>query len=404
MSWPTLPKRSGRGNPIQSFSGLDSPLAGHSPVRSRLFHIVFRIVSEEMPSLFDPFTVKSITLRNRIGVSPMCQYSSTDGRMDDWHLVHLGARASGGAALVVAEASAVSPDGRITAGDAGIWSDDQVEPLARIGRFVRSQGAVLGIQIAHAGRKASDAIPWKGGGQIPDGEPGGWPTLSASPIAFGSSLPKVPRAMSLGDIATVQGQFVQAAIRALTAGCEWLELHAAHGYLIHQFLSPLSNHRSDAYGGSFDNRIRFLLETTRAVRQVWPDRLPLTVRLSCTDWVDGGWDIDQCVEVSRRLKAEGVDLVDCSSGGLVPGAKIPVGPGYQVPFAERIRREAAIGTIAVGMITEPAQADAIIRSEQADVVFLARAFLRDPDWALNAARQLRCLNRLSPPIQYARAF
>ena len=283
------------------------------------------------PHLFQPLTIKSVTLRNRIGVSPMCQYSSDDGTATDWHLVHLGSRASGGAGLVIAEATAVSPEGRITPGDAGIWADKHVEPIARINRFVKQQGAVPGIQIAHAGRKASAARPWEGGAHLADNA-GGWPTLAPSPLPFGDELNKVPRAMSEADIVRVQGDFVAAAKRALAAGCEWLELHSAHGYLSHEFLSPLTNQRTDKYGGSFENRIRFLLETTRAVRAVWPEKLPLTVRISCTDWVEGGWDIEQSIELARRLKAEGVDLIDCSSGGTVPHAKIPVGAGYQVPF------------------------------------------------------------------------
>lgn len=356
-----------------------------------------------MPHLFEPLTIKSITLRNRIGVSPMCQYSSDDGVATDWHLVHLGSRATGGAGLVTAEATAVSAEGRITPGDAGIWADKHIEPIARINRFVKAHGAVPGIQLAHAGRKASAARPWEGGAHLAD-DAGGWPILGPSALAFGAPLTKVPRAMTTADIARVQAEFVAAAKRSLAAGCEWLELHGAHGYLGHQFLSPLSNRRTDAYGGSFDNRIRFLLETARAVRAVWPDRLPLTVRLSCTDWVEGGWDLDQSVELSRRLKTEGVDLVDCSSGGGVPSAKIPLGPGYQVPLAERIRREAGVATAAVGLITDPKQADEIIRSGQADLVLLAREFLRDPNWPLHAARTLGQVAAVAPPVQYGRAF
>jgi len=303
----------------------------------------------------------------------MCEYSSEDGAATDWHLVHLGSRAVGGAGLVIAEATAVSPEGRITPGDAGIWADKHVEPIARINRFVKQQGAVPGIQIAHAGRKASAARPWEGGAHLAD-DAGGWPTLAPSPLPFGGELPKMPRAMSEADIVRVQNEFVAAARRALAAGCEWLELHSAHGYLSHEFLSPLTNRRTDQYGGSFENRIRFLLETTRAVRAVWPDKLPLAARISCTDWVDGGWDIEQSIELARRLKAGGVDLIDCSSGGTVPQAKIPVGAGYQVPFAERIRREAGIATAAVGSITEPTHADEIIRNGRADIVLLAREF------------------------------
>jgi 2,4-dienoyl-CoA reductase-like NADH-dependent reductase (Old Yellow Enzyme family) len=355
------------------------------------------------PHLFQPLTIKSVTLRNRIGVSPMCEYSSEDGVATDWHLVHLGSRAVGGAGLVIAEATAVSPEGRITPGDAGIWADKHVEPIARINRLLKAHGAVPGIQIAHAGRKASAARPWEGGAHLADNA-GGWPTLAPSPLPFGDELPKIPRAMSEADIARVQNEFVAAAKRALAAGCEWLELHSAHGYLSHEFLSPLTNQRADQYGGTFENRIRFLIETTRAVRAVWPDKLPLTARISCTDWVEGGWDVEQSVELARRLKAEGVDLIDCSSGGTVPHAKIPVGPGYQVPFAERIRREAGIATAAVGSITEPTHADEIIRNDRADVVLLAREFLREPYWPLKAARVLGQKEALTIPVQYGRAW
>lgn len=353
--------------------------------------------------LFSQLTIKSVTLRNRIGVSPMCQYSSEDGMATDWHLVHLGARATGGAGLVIAEATAVSPEGRITPGDAGIWSDKHIEPIARINRFLKQQGAVPGIQLAHAGRKASAARPWEGGAHLPDNA-GGWSTMAPSAIVFGGSLNKVPKEMSLADIQRVQNEFVAATKRSLSAGCEWLELHSAHGYLMHEFLSPISNQRKDNYGGSFENRIRFVLETTRAVRAVWPERLPFTLRLSCTDWVPNGWDIEQSVELARRLKAEGMDLIDCSSGANVPDAKIPAGPGYQVPFAARIRRDAGILTAAVGIITDPAQADQIIRNNEADVALLAREFLRDPDWPLHAARALGHPDAVKPPVQYERAW
>ncbi len=358
-----------------------------------------------MPHLFEPLTIKSATLRNRIGVSPMCMYSSDDGVANDWHLVHLGARAAGGAGLVIAEATAVSPEGRISPGDAGIWAEKHIEPLARINRFVKQHGAVPGIQLAHAGRKASAARPWEGGGHLADNA-GGWPIVGPSAIAFGDTLTKVPHALTVAEIAQVQADFAAAAKRALAAGYEWLELHGAHGYLANQFLSPLSNQRTDSYGGSFDNRIRFAIETVRAVRSVWPERLPLTIRLSCTDWIDGGWTIDDSVELSRRLKGEGIDLVDCSSGGSSSKAKIPIGPGYQVAFAERIRREAGIATAAVGMITQPAQADTIVTSGQADLVLLAREFLRDPNWPLHAARALNQTAALkaATPLQYGRAF
>lgn len=356
-----------------------------------------------MAALFDPFSLKSITLRNRIGVSPMCEYSADDGVANDWHLVHLGSRAVGGAGLVIVEATAVVPEGRITPGDLGLWSDAQIEPLARINRFMKQHGAVPGIQIAHAGRKASASRPWDGGDHLAD-TAGGWTPVAPSAIAFGDGLDTVPHALTVGEIKAVQASFVAAAKRSLAAGFEWLELHAAHGYLAHEFLSPLTNQRPDEYGGSFENRIRFLLETTRAVRAVWPDSLPLTVRLSCTDWVEGGWDVPQSVELSRRLKAEGVNLIDCSSGGIVPHVKIALKPGYQVPFAEQVRREAQIATAAVGLIAEPKLADDIVRSGQADVVLLARQFLRDPYWPVHAARVLGHPEAVPPPPQYARAW
>ena len=359
--------------------------------------------SSNQPHLFQPLTIKSVTLRNRIGVSPMCQYSSDDGVASDWHFVHYGSRAVGGAGLVIVEATAVSPEGRISPGDAGLWGEKHVEPLARINHFIRQQGAVPGIQFAHAGRKASASRPWDGDAHLSE-EQGGWPTLAPSALAFGGSLPRVPHAMTETDILRVRNDFVSAAQRALTAGVEWMELHFAHGYLAHEFLSPLSNQRTDRYGGDFENRIRFALETTRAVRAVWPDRLPLAVRLSCTDWVPGGWDIEQSIELSRRLKAEGVDLIDCSSGALVPNVKIPVGPGFQVPFAERIRREAGIATAAVGFITQPKEADEIVRQERADVVLLAREYLRDAYWPAHAAKVLGQPDQLPTPLPYARAW
>jgi 2,4-dienoyl-CoA reductase-like NADH-dependent reductase (Old Yellow Enzyme family) len=355
------------------------------------------------PHLFQPLTVRSVTLRNRIGVSPMCQYSAEDGVATDWHLVHLGARAVGGAALVIAEATAVAPEGRITPGCLGLWAEKHIEPLARIAQFVKQHGAVAGIQIAHAGRKASASRPWEGDRHLADDQ-GGWPIIGPSAVAFGGSLTKVPRAMTEADIARVQNDFVAATKRSLAAGVEWLELHFAHGYLAHEFLSPLSNRRTDRYGGSFDNRIRFVLETTRAVRAAWPETFPLAARLSCSDWVEGGWDIEQSIALAKSLKGEGVDLIDCSSGGNVPDAKITVAPGYQVPFAERIRREADIATAAVGFITEPKQADDIVRSGQADIVLLAREFLRDPYWPAHAARMLGQKDKLPPPSQYARAW
>lgn len=333
----------------------------------------------------------------------MCQYSSDDGTASDWHLVHLGSRAIGGAGLVIAEATAVSPEGRITPADAGIWADRHIEPLARINRFVKANGSVPGIQIAHAGRKASAARPWEGGDHLPN-DRDGWTPVAPSPIAFGDGLEKIPHALSIGEIHEVQDQFVAAAKRSLAAGYEWLELHSAHGYLAHEFLSPISNQRTDAYGGSFENRIRFLLEMTRAVRAAWPESLPFTVRLSCTDWVENSWDLEQSIELSRRLKTEGVDLIDCSSGGSVPKAKIPLQPGYQVPFAERIRREANIATAAVGLISDAGQANEIVEREQADLVLLARELLKDPYWPMRAAKTLGRTEELPAPNQYKRAW
>jgi 2,4-dienoyl-CoA reductase-like NADH-dependent reductase (Old Yellow Enzyme family) len=357
--------------------------------------------STPAPHLFSPLTVRSVTLRNRIGVSPMCQYSAADGVANDWHYVHLGSRAVGGAGLVIVEATAVAPEGRITPGCLGLWSDKHSEPLARIAKFVKEHGAVAGIQIAHAGRKASADLPWRGGAHLADAQ-GGWPTIAPSAIPFGDTLTKVPRAMTLADIQRVQNEFVAAAKRALTAGFNWLELHAAHGYLFSEFLSPHTNHRTDQYGGSLENRSRLLLDTTRAVRQVWPDNLPLTVRISATDWKAGGWEIEQSIALAKLLKAEGVDLMDCSSGGVVADAKITVAPGYQVPFAEKIRHGASIATAAVGFITEAKQADDIVRHGQADVVLLGRQMLVDPYWPAHAAKALG--QKITPPNQYLRAW
>jgi 2,4-dienoyl-CoA reductase-like NADH-dependent reductase (Old Yellow Enzyme family) len=351
--------------------------------------------------LFSPLTIRSITLRNRIGVSPMCQYSAINGLANEWHFVHLGSRAVGGAGLVSVEATAVSPEGRITPGCLGLWSDRHIEPLAPVAAFLKQHGAVPAIQIAHAGRKGSADLPWRGGAHLSEAE-GGWETIAPSAIAFGDILPKVPRAMTEADIARVRDDFVATARRALSAGFEWLELHAAHGYLFNEFLSPLANHRTDNYGGTFDNRIRFLLETVRAVRGVWPDQLPLAVRISASDWKEGGWDIEQSVALARQLKPEGVDLVDCSSGGMVPDAKIKVGPGYQVPFADQVRHGANVATAAVGFITEPKQADDIVRGGKADVVLLARQMLVDPYWPAHAAKALG--HPLPAPNQYARAW
>ena len=333
----------------------------------------------------------------------MCMYSAEGGVAGDWHLVHLGARAAGGAGLVIAEATAVSPEGRITPGCVGLWSDHHVEPLARVTRFIRQQGAVPGVQLAHAGRKASAAEPWNGSAHLAN-DARGWDTIAPSAIPYGGDLTKMPREMSVADIARVQGDFAAAATRALAAGYQWLELHAAHGYLGHEFLSPLSNRRRDEFGGSFENRIRFLVETTRRVRAVWPEKLPLTVRLSCTDWVDGGWTIEESVALARVLKQEGVDLIDCSSGGGVHGAKVPAAPGFHVPLAERIKREAGILTAVVGLITEAKHADEIVHGGRADVVLLARELLRDPNWPLRAARSLGLAEEAKPPAQYSRAW
>jgi 2,4-dienoyl-CoA reductase-like NADH-dependent reductase (Old Yellow Enzyme family) len=357
-----------------------------------------------MASLFAEFRLKDAVLRNRIVVSPMCQYSSADGFPNDWHLVHLGSRAVGGAGLVVVEATAVSPEGRITPADSGIYLDDHVEPFARISRFLKQHGAVPGIQLAHAGRKASAQRPWEGGRHIETGQ-GGWETIAPSAIPFGGDLPKTPREMTPRDIARVQESFVAAARRALAAGFEWLELHYAHGYLAHEFYSPLANRRTDNYGGSFDNRIRFLLETFAAVRKVWPERYPLTVRLSVTDWIEGGVTFEESIELVRRLKAAGLDLLDVSQGFVTPDiSKVPWGPGFMIPVTSRIRRESGVPTGVGWMITEPEQAEAAVRDEHVDLVILARAMLRDPYWPYHAARKLGVEKAAEIlPVQYARA-
>jgi 2,4-dienoyl-CoA reductase-like NADH-dependent reductase (Old Yellow Enzyme family) len=355
-----------------------------------------------MVSLFDEFRLKDARLRNRIAVSPMCQYSSGDGHATDWHLVHLGSRAVGGAGLVSVEATAVSPEGRISPGDSGIWSDDHVEPFARITRFVKQYGAVPGIQLAHAGRKASANRPWEGDDHLEPQE-GAWEIIGPSPLPFGANLPVTPREMTLQDIARVREAFVAAAKRSLAAGFEWLELHFAHGYLAHEFYSPLSNRRTDAYGGSFDNRIRFLLETFVAVRQVWPERLPLTVRLSVTDWIDGGVTVAESVALVRKLKDAGLDLIDVSQGFNTPDiSKIPWGPGFMIPVARRIRQEAGIPTAVGWMITDPQQADQAVRQRDTDLVMLAREMLRDPYWPFHAAQKLG-LDKPQHilPVQYA---
>jgi 2,4-dienoyl-CoA reductase-like NADH-dependent reductase (Old Yellow Enzyme family) len=352
-----------------------------------------------MASLFDPLSIRSIAFANRIVVSPMCQYSSTDGFANDWHLVHLGSRAVGGAALVFTEATAVLPDGRISSHDLGIWDDAHVDGLSRLARFVGGQRAVPGIQLAHAGRKGSTTRPWDRVRGLTSDE-GAWPVAGPTSSAFSEDYP-VPHALLASEIASIVAGFRAATMRARAAGFQVVEVHAAHGYLLHEFLSPLINTRTDQYGGSFDNRVRLCLEVTDVVRREWPERLPLFVRISCTDWKDGGWDIDQSVELARRLRARGVDVVDCSSGGAVPDQRIPLAPGYQVPFAARIRREADIATGAVGLITTPDQADAIIRNGEADCVLLARQLLREPYWPLHAAQALDV--QVAWPPQYLRA-
>jgi 2,4-dienoyl-CoA reductase-like NADH-dependent reductase (Old Yellow Enzyme family) len=353
-----------------------------------------------MPGLFDPLTIRDLTFANRVFVSPMCQYSSRDGYANDWHFVHLGSRAVGGAGLVVTEATAVLPEGRISPEDLGIWADGHIEMLSRIVSFIHEQGSIAGMQLAHAGRKASTRRPWEGSGTIPEAE-GGWKKVVApSALPFAESYP-MPQALTNDGIQEVVSAFATAARRACQAGFRVIEIHAAHGYLIHEFLSPLSNKRSDDYGGSFENRTRLCREIVAAVRSEWPKELPLFLRISSNDWVDGGWTISESVKLAGELKQIGVDLIDCSSGGNVPHAKIPVGPGYQTHFAERIRREAGIMTGAVGMITSPIQAEHIIRAEQADAVIIAREFLRDPYWPLRAARELD--QAIAWPVQYLRA-
>jgi 2,4-dienoyl-CoA reductase-like NADH-dependent reductase (Old Yellow Enzyme family) len=353
-----------------------------------------------MTHLFDPLKIRDITFANRVFVSPMCQYSSADGHANDWHFVHLGSRAVGGAGLVLTEATAVLPEGRISPQDLGIWKEDHIHPLARIVHFIHQQGGVAGVQLAHAGRKASTYRPWQGHGAVPESD-GGWATVVApSAMAFAAHYP-MPQALSTDGIQNIVSAFAAAARRACQAGFRVAEIHAAHGYLIHQFLSPFSNRRTDAYGGSFENRTRILREILAAVRSSWPDNAPLFVRISATEWLDGGWDIQQSVELARQLKELGADLIDCSSGGNVPQATIRVGPGYQTHFAERIRREANILTGSLGMITSSVQAEHILVTGQADAVVIARELLRDPYWPLRAARELR--QAVSWPVQYLRA-
>jgi 2,4-dienoyl-CoA reductase-like NADH-dependent reductase (Old Yellow Enzyme family) len=349
--------------------------------------------------LFSPFKLRSVEFANRIGVAPMCQYSSQDGFATDWHLVHLGSRAQGGAGLVILEAAAVVPEGRISSGDLGIWKDEHIPALERITAFLHAQGTRAGIQLAHAGRKASMAVPFAGERLLLPAE-GGWQPVAPSALAFAPDY-ALPQALDQAGIAAVVEAFRLAARRALTAGFDFVEIHAAHGYLLHQFLSPLANQRTDSYGGSFENRTRLVLQVVDAVRAEWPAHLPLFIRISATDWAEGGWTPDESVELSRLFKAHGVDLVDVSSGGQVPNAQIPVGPGFQVEFAVRIRRQAGIPTAAVGLITEAAQANAIVAQGEADLVFMAREMLRDPYWPVHAAAALG--EPASWPAQYLRA-
>jgi 2,4-dienoyl-CoA reductase-like NADH-dependent reductase (Old Yellow Enzyme family) len=352
--------------------------------------------------LFTPYKLRDVAFRNRIGVSPMCQYWSHDGFASEWHLVHLGSRAVGGAALVMTEATAVEGRGRITPYDLGIWSDDHIPMLAKITKFIREFGAVPGIQLAHAGRKSSAQRPWEGGRSIADGD-GGWPTVAPSPLAFGgpkNELWKVPAELSVGEISQIQQAFVTAARRALQAGFRLVELHFAHGYLGHSFLSPISNRRADQYGGSFENRVRFALETVQQVREVWPTELPLAMRVSASDWLDGGWDIDQTVQLANLLKPLGIDLLDCSSGGIAPGVKYDARTGYQVPFAEQVQREADLPTAAVGSITNPKVAEEVLQQRKATFIFLARAMLDDPYWPLHASFELDSRNKLAIPPSY----
>lgn len=352
-----------------------------------------------MAKLFEPLQIKSIQLKNRIMVSPMCEYSSVDGFSNDWHLVHLGSRAVGGAGLIMTEATAVSSEGRITADDLGLWKDEQIEGLKRIVAFIESQGSTAGVQLAHAGRKASHTSPWKGAKML-SYEQGGWQTVAADATPFKTG--DIPSsALDKAGIEKVKSDFKAAAIRALEAGFKVIEIHGAHGYLLHEFYSPISNHRTDEYGGSFENRIRLLIEVVDIVKEVWPETLPLFVRISASDWTEGGWTIEDSVELAKVLKEKNADLIDCSSGGNVPNAKIAVGPGYQVQFAETIKKQAGILTGAVGMITNPHQAEEIIASEKADLVIMAREFLRNPYFPLHAAKVLGA--EVKWPVQYERA-
>ena len=347
--------------------------------------------------LLSPLTLRGITFRNRIAVSPMCQYSAVDGFANDWHLVHLGSRAVGGASLIMVEATSVAKEGRITPGDLGIWKDEHIEMLARIAKFVHSQGAIAGIQLAHAGRKGSCELAWKGGASLMTVEQGGWPVVGPSPVPFDEAHP-VPIPLDEAGIDGVVAAFEAGARRALEAGYKVIEIHAAHGYLLHEFLSPISNHRNDRYGGALENRMRLLLRVAERLRGLIPEDLPLFVRISATDWVEDGWDIEQAVELARQLKGLGVDLIDVSSGGTLAQARVPVAKGYQVPFARRIREEVDIRTGAVGLITEPHYADEIITGGDANLIFIAREMLREPYWALKAQQALG--EEPAWPVQY----
>jgi 2,4-dienoyl-CoA reductase-like NADH-dependent reductase (Old Yellow Enzyme family) len=355
-----------------------------------------------MPTLFDPLRLKDITLKNRIAVAPMCQYSAEDGIPGDWHLVHLGARAIGGAGLVIAEGTAVSPEGRITLGDTGLWKAEQTEAWARIAAFVKRH-AVPGIQLAHAGRKAGAHRPWEGDAQFAPDDPRGWETIAPSPIALGGHLPRVPREMTTVDIAQVKEDFVAAARHALEAGFEWLELHFAHGFLAQSFFSPIANRRTDDYGGSPDGRARFPLELLSAVREIWPERFPLTIRLGVTDFHPDGQPLEESIALVRRFRTAGLDMIDVSLGFNTPDVSgVPWGPGFLVPIAERIRREAGIPTAVGWRISDPHQADAILREERADLVLLGHAELSDPHWPYRAARALGIERpHALLPIQYA---
>jgi 2,4-dienoyl-CoA reductase-like NADH-dependent reductase (Old Yellow Enzyme family) len=360
-------------------------------------------VTQSTNHLFAPLKLRSLTIPNRIAVSPMCEYSSVDGFANDWHFVHLGSRAIGGASLVITEASAVSPEGRITPGDLGIWKDEHIPELKRITDFLHQHGSYAGTQLAHAGRKATMSVPWEKVRTVPPSE-GGWQPVAPSALRFDEAYP-LPTALDRAGMDKIIADFIAATHRALAAGFDLVEVHAAHGYLLHEFLSPLSNHRTDEYGGSLENRVRFPLEVIRAVRSTWPQHLPVFVRISATDWapesLGASWDLPQSVAFAKLMKQEGVDLIDVSTGGNHPAQQIPLGPGYQVHHGETIRREANIPTGSVGMITEPAQADQIIRTGQADLVLLARELLRNPYWPLHAAE---ALHQQTPwPVQYARA-